>query len=80
MTGNLWNYAALKMRLTYCYLLDLLAGSKFVDDADNITKAFDKTTKLTFRNVAEPQFIKFGSARDRDLRLNIRAGQLKLLG
>jgi hypothetical protein len=51
-----------------------------MDDIENITKSFDKTTKLTFRGITDPQFIKFGSARDRDPMLNIRSGQLKLLG
>jgi hypothetical protein len=58
----------------------LLRNSKFADDINNITNSFDKTTKLTFRDIAEPQFIRFGSARDRDLMLNIRSGQLKLAG
>lgn len=62
------------------HVATLLRDSKFADDIDNITNSFDKTTKLTFRNVAEPQFVKFGSVRDRDLKLNIRSGQLKLLG
>ena len=33
-----------------------------------------------FRNIADPQFIKFGNKRDTDVKLNIRSGQLKLLG
>ncbi|KAF5354053.1 hypothetical protein D9756_006959 [Leucocoprinus leucothites] len=41
---------------------------------------FDKTTKLAFRDPNDPQYIKFGSARDRDPNLGIRAGQLKLNG
>jgi hypothetical protein len=59
---------------------DLLRNTKFADDIPNIAKSFDKTTKLTFRNIQEPQYIKFGRASDRDVKLNIRAGQLKLLG
>ncbi|KAF9465198.1 hypothetical protein BDZ94DRAFT_415086 [Collybia nuda] len=62
------------------FLQDLLRGSKFSEDVEHITSCFDKTTKLTFRNISEPQFVKFGSARDRDPKLNIRSGQLKLLG
>ena len=69
-------------RLSYILIpySDLLRNSKFADDINNITNSFDKTTKLTFRDIAEPQFIRFGSARDRDLTLNIRSGQLKLAG
>jgi hypothetical protein len=54
--------------------------STFWGDLDNIIDSFDKTTKLRFRNSAEPQYIKFGGARDNDQSLNIRFGQLKLLG
>ncbi|CAA7260294.1 unnamed protein product [Cyclocybe aegerita] len=62
------------------YLVDLLQGSKFVDDLHVMVERFDKTTKLRFVNPEEPQFIKFGGVRDQDLRLNIRHGQLKLPG
>ncbi|KAG6816742.1 hypothetical protein H0H87_003331 [Tephrocybe sp. NHM501043] len=58
----------------------LLEGSKFSDDVDDIARCFDITTKLRFRNAKEPQYIKFGSARDKDLSLGIRGGQLKLQG
>jgi hypothetical protein len=49
-------------------------------DLDNIVEWFDKTTKLRFRNSDEPQYVKFGGARDNDRNCNIRFGQLKLLG
>jgi hypothetical protein len=49
-------------------------------DLDNIVDRFDKTTKLRFRNSAEAQYVRFGGARDNDQNLNIRFGQLKLLG
>ncbi|EDR07861.1 uncharacterized protein LACBIDRAFT_298114 [Laccaria bicolor S238N-H82] len=62
------------------FLKELLKNSKFSDDIQHITRCFDKTTKLRFRDVNEPQYIKFGSARDKDLKLNIRSGQLKILG
>ncbi|RDB20568.1 Heat shock protein 12A [Hypsizygus marmoreus] len=58
----------------------LLKDSKFHEDVGHITKCFDKTTKLRFRNMDEPQYIKFGTARDKDLQLGIRSGQLKLKG
>ncbi|KAG6918259.1 hypothetical protein DXG01_015633 [Tephrocybe rancida] len=57
-----------------------LRGSKFMEDLDTITEHFDKNSKATFRNTDEPRFIKFGGARDRDLKLGIRGGQLKLEG
>ena len=60
--------------------LGLLGKSRFSGDIPHIAKIFDKTTKLRFRNADEPHYIKFGSIRDRDPLLNIRSGQLKLLG
>jgi hypothetical protein len=58
----------------------LLRDSKYENDVDYITNVFDKTTKLRFRSQDDPQFIKFGTARDKDLTLGIRSGQLKLAG
>jgi hypothetical protein len=60
--------------------VDYLQESPFLADLDNIVECFDKTTKLRFRNSDEPQYIKFGGARDNDRNCNIRFGQLKLLG
>ncbi|KAG6888221.1 hypothetical protein C0995_009757 [Termitomyces sp. Mi166 len=57
-----------------------LRDSAFADNVDHITRCFDKTIKLRFRNMKDPQYIKFGSARDKDLSLGIRSGQLKLDG
>jgi len=45
-----------------------------------MTDCFDKTTKHRFGNPDEPSYIKFGAARDKDPKFNIRSGQLKLLG
>ena len=59
---------------------ELLADSPFIEDLDHIIRCFDKTTKLRFRNVDEPQYIKFGSTRDNDETYGIRFGQLKLQG
>ncbi|GLB37967.1 putative ATP binding [Lyophyllum shimeji] len=62
------------------FLSNLLKDSQFYDDVDYIARCFDKTTKLRFRNSGESQFIKFGSARDKDPGLGIRSGQLRLKG
>ncbi|RDB20559.1 Heat shock protein 12A [Hypsizygus marmoreus] len=62
------------------FLQDRLRDSIFCEEVDHIATCFDKTTKLTFRNTHEPQFIKFGLSRDKDHSLNIRSGQLKLTG
>jgi len=45
-----------------------------------MTDCFNKTTKHRFGNPDEPSYIKFGAARDKDPKFNIRSGQLKLLG
>ncbi|KAF8901895.1 hypothetical protein CPB84DRAFT_1846607 [Gymnopilus junonius] len=62
------------------YLGDLLKGSRFIGDVPYITRCFDRTTKLRFRSADEAQYIKFGTLKDRDPKLNIRSGQLKLNG
>ena len=41
---------------------------------------FDQTTKLRFRDADGPQYIKFGTVRDKDPQYGIRSGQLKLAG
>lgn len=62
------------------FLAGLLGQSRFECDLPLIEKCFDRTTKLSFRNASEPQFIRFGTTRDTDPSLKIRSGQLKLLG
>ena len=61
-------------------IVGFLAKSDFHEDLDHIIKCFDKTTKLRFRSVDGPQFVKFGSTRDNDEDCNIRYGQLKMTG
>ncbi|KAF8885945.1 hypothetical protein BD779DRAFT_1611821 [Infundibulicybe gibba] len=62
------------------FIRELLEESKYTDDVDHIAECFDKSTKLRFKDANEPAFIKFGSHRDRDTDLGIRAGQLQLKG
>ncbi|EGN92781.1 hypothetical protein SERLA73DRAFT_116909 [Serpula lacrymans var. lacrymans S7.3] len=64
------------------YLQEKLRGSKFgsIEDINQMTGEFDKTTKLRFNNPSEPSYIRFGTVRDKDLAFNIRSGQLKLPG
>ncbi|KII95456.1 hypothetical protein PLICRDRAFT_170106 [Plicaturopsis crispa FD-325 SS-3] len=50
----------------------LVGKSKYGAAINDITECFDKTTKLRFRNDDEPSYIKFGTARDKDLNVNIR--------
>ena len=60
--------------------IDLLRGSRFFNDVDLITQRFDNKTKLGFRDIDHPQFVPFASVREFDPKLNIRSGQLKLMG
>ncbi|KAK0476522.1 hypothetical protein EDD18DRAFT_1215707 [Armillaria luteobubalina] len=55
-------------------------GSQYEGEVELIADCFDKTTKHRFRNANEPAYIKFGTMRDTDPRLDIRSGQLKLSG
>lgn len=60
--------------------IDLLNGSQFAADLNHITDCFDRTTKPRFSSDQEPQYVRFGSRRDDDLKCGIRFGQLKLAG
>lgn len=62
------------------FLEEALLDSNYIDDLDHIMRCFDATTKCRFRDANEPQYVKFGSARDNDVVNNIRFGQLKLYG
>ncbi|KAH9933533.1 hypothetical protein B0H21DRAFT_699461 [Amylocystis lapponica] len=59
-----------------------LSGSLFGDpeDIEEIVRAFDKTTKHTFKNPHEASYIKFGSIRDSDPDYGIKNGRLILPG
>ncbi|KAF5321963.1 hypothetical protein D9619_002083 [Psilocybe cf. subviscida] len=61
-------------------LHDRLRGSKFAEDVAHMAACFDKHTKLRFKQKEEPQYIKFGAARDNDEIHEIRFGQLKVTG
>jgi hypothetical protein len=45
-----------------------------------MTSVFDKITKLLFRKPDEPSYVEFGTVCDKDLKYDIRSGQLKLAG
>ena len=59
-----------------------LEGSKYCSPEilKQMTDIFDKTTKLRLRNAEDPQYIKFGTVRDKDPQYDIRSGQLRLSG
>jgi len=45
-----------------------------------MTGIFDKATKLEFKDVSEPYYLKFGRPKVKDLPYNIRGGQLTIDG
>jgi hypothetical protein len=59
---------------------EILQGSIYLDDPPDVAGCFDETTKLRFRDPEEPQYIKFGSLKDKDPRFGIRSGQIRLNG
>ncbi|KAJ3859048.1 hypothetical protein EV359DRAFT_75728 [Lentinula novae-zelandiae] len=69
-------------RRAHKYLLERLRNSRFGSDEDvqQIASIFDSDAKHTFRNPDDPVFIKFGTFRDRDPSVDIKAGQLKIPG
>ncbi|KAI6030475.1 hypothetical protein F5J12DRAFT_294005 [Pisolithus orientalis] len=66
----------------HAFLRVLLANSKYGDEETlkRMADELDKTTKLQFRDASKPQYIRFGTIRDKELQYNIRSGQLKLSG
>ncbi|KAG2126241.1 hypothetical protein DEU56DRAFT_557062 [Suillus clintonianus] len=69
-------------RRAHTLLQEKLSGSNYSnpDIIKQMTRIFDASTKLRFRNPDEPSYIKFGTIRDKDLTYGIRSGQLKLAG
>ncbi|PBK65414.1 hypothetical protein ARMSODRAFT_940364 [Armillaria solidipes] len=57
-----------------------LRRTKFAKEAEHIAECFDRTTKLRFKVADEPAYIHFGGMRDKDPKLNINMGKLKLTG
>ncbi|KAG9312271.1 hypothetical protein JVU11DRAFT_7574 [Chiua virens] len=66
----------------HMFLRAKLANSRYgtPDMVEQMKELFDKTTKLRFRDANDPQYIKFGTVRDKDPQYDIRSGQLKLVG
>ncbi|TFK63668.1 hypothetical protein BDN72DRAFT_803057 [Pluteus cervinus] len=62
------------------HLEEYLRDTPFSGAVPDIVRCFDKSTKLHFRQIEDPAFIKFGTFRDNDPAHNIRSGQLKLQG
>ncbi|KAG6901750.1 hypothetical protein C0995_008315 [Termitomyces sp. Mi166 len=78
--GGLFKGSVFVTRNAAEYLQDRLCDSSFCDDVQYIASCFDRTTKLRFSNIEEPQYIKFGRPSDRNEELGISSGQIKLSG
>ncbi|KAH7883409.1 hypothetical protein F5I97DRAFT_1939180 [Phlebopus sp. FC_14] len=66
----------------HAFLKAKLANSRYgsPDILQQMKDVFDKETKLRFRNADDPQYIKFGTVRDKEPQYDIRSGQLKIAG
>ncbi|KAJ8595459.1 hypothetical protein M405DRAFT_759150 [Rhizopogon salebrosus TDB-379] len=69
-------------RRAHTLLLKKLLGSNYsiLEMVAQMTSVFDKITKLRFRKPDEPSYVEFGTVCDKDLKYDIRSGQLKLAG
>ncbi|KAJ4471454.1 hypothetical protein J3R30DRAFT_1080306 [Lentinula aciculospora] len=69
-------------RRAHQYLQERLKDSRFgsEEDVQHIASIFDADAKHTFRKPTDPVFVKFGTFRDRDPTVEIKAGQLKIPG
>ncbi|KDR69812.1 hypothetical protein GALMADRAFT_910351 [Galerina marginata CBS 339.88] len=59
---------------------NLLANTRFSEDVDLITERFDNNTKPSFNTDEDDYWIQFAAVREKDPKLNIRSGQLKISG
>ncbi|KAK0209588.1 hypothetical protein IW262DRAFT_1468852 [Armillaria fumosa] len=57
-----------------------LKRTKFAKEAEHIAHCFDKTMKLWLKVADKPAYIRFSGMRDKDPKLNINMGKLKLTG
>jgi hypothetical protein len=62
------------------FLEDEFRDTQFYHDVPQMAKAFDSSTKLTFRNSNTPSFVRFGRIQDTDKALNIQNGKLTIPG
>ncbi|PFH47323.1 hypothetical protein AMATHDRAFT_43014 [Amanita thiersii Skay4041] len=64
------------------YLTNYLSGTKFgsKEDIDIMAKAFDKTTKPSFKTVSKTYYVRFGRSADNDPSNGIRSGSVKMEG
>lgn len=62
------------------FFQDEFSRSKFADDVPQMAEAFDKVTKLSFRDEMVPSYVKFGRVKDHDRERNVRNGSVVIPG
>ncbi|KAL1743095.1 hypothetical protein HDZ31DRAFT_41741 [Schizophyllum fasciatum] len=67
-------------RNAQAYIEGRLRNSKYLDRVGDIVDAFDKSTKLTFKNNKTASYVKFGSMSDVDPAYDVRGGKLVIPG
>jgi len=89
VTSNARAYAEGKVEVISCPAPTLffpyparLKDSKFDNEQDlaAFTESFDTGLKEAFSDSSKPQFVKFGSLRDNDVRCGVKSGKLSLPG
>ena len=68
------------LRLLILPFLARLRNSKFSERTEDIVDAFDKSTKLTFKNAKTPAYVKFGGISDADAAYDVKGGKLVIPG
>ncbi|KAL1700716.1 hypothetical protein EV121DRAFT_213593 [Schizophyllum commune] len=76
----LFKGAIMVKRNAQAYIEARLRNSKFSERTEDIVDAFDKSTKLTFKNAKTPAYVKFGGISDADAAYDVKGGKLVIPG
>ncbi|KAL1725512.1 hypothetical protein EV714DRAFT_221156 [Schizophyllum commune] len=76
----LFKGAIMVKRNAQAYIEARLRNSKFSERTEDIVDAFDKSTKLTFKNAKTPAYVKFGGISDNDAAYDVKGGKLVIPG
>ncbi|KAL1673479.1 hypothetical protein EV122DRAFT_282965 [Schizophyllum commune] len=76
----LFKGAIMVKRNAQAYIEARLRNSKFSERTEDIVDAFDKSTKLTFKNAKTPAYVKFGGVSDTDAAYDVKGGKLVIPG
>ncbi|KAI5897252.1 uncharacterized protein SCHCODRAFT_0107470 [Schizophyllum commune H4-8] len=76
----LFKGAIMVKRNAQAYVEARLRNSKYSERTEDIVDAFDKSTKLTFKNAKTPSYVKFGGISDNDAAYDVKSGKLVIQG